>query len=206
VSAAVAVIAPQMIRSQIEAGQEGRKRRTLEREMQRIFQVYRTEGQVGPERIPLQNLQSALRHFHAHLSRPEAEHYLSLRGNMVEGLELEEFQQAVNAPSATETWVRSLPLTQLLTDALPEDEHFHRIRAVSSLTDAEIGAVVGEFARSVEELLRNHVRQLRTAFNVMDAQPQSLASKFVAESASEMDGGDVEAYHLGLENRIGMIV
>jgi hypothetical protein len=209
-----AVHTAERVRQQIEAGRTRRARRTNQ-ELDGAFQAHADEV-GGDRRIPRARLQAALREFHAGASEAEVDHFLLMRGGPADGsVDLEDFREAARTAWAVETWAQSLPLAQLLADALPESLDHHRLRAASSLTGGEIRDIAEGVGRALQALLTEHVTSLRRSFRAMDNQaagvPQrdseanvpAQGCKFSAD-ISRMDCGDVKGFHRGLQKRVGL--
>ena len=200
--------------------------------MDRVFQAHATAaGQAhataagGAPRIPRARLQAALRELHAVISEAEADQFLLMRGGAADdSVDLEDFREAARTAWAAETWAQSLPLAQLLADALPESADCHRLRAASSLTGGEIAVIAAGVGEALRELLSEHVRSLRQSFKAMDKEAEQAEGrrqsggtrnaaepgvKFSAhvsrmDGISRMDCGDVGGFHRGLQKRVGL--
>jgi hypothetical protein len=120
------------------------------------------------------------------------------------------------APTPVRGWVQSLPLAELLLDALPkqlddddDDQHSHPLRAVSQLDEHQLQVTAICFAQGLQRLLREGVEALGEAFRAFDEtlknseelQTKKAAAKF--EQLQDIKCGTIEDFHAGLEGRIG---
>ncbi len=207
----MAVHTTERVREQIETGRARRARRS-DNELAGVFRAHADGAGAGPRRIPRARLGAALREVHAVASEAELEQFLLMRGGAQDGsVDLEDFREAARTAWPAETWAQSLPLAQLLADALPEDVGCHRLRAASSLTVGEIRDIAEGVGRAIQGLLAEHVASLRRSFRAMDEKAAEglrdggadAGCKFSADISS-MDCGDVEGFHRGLQKRVGL--
>jgi hypothetical protein len=70
-----------------------------------------------------------------------------------EDLDFNEFKQAAMKPTAFEQWASSLPLPQLLADALPREKGPDPIKLFSSLSDDQISDVCQAFLVGLKQVL-----------------------------------------------------
>ncbi len=114
-------------------------------------------------------------------------------------------------PAAVSSWVRSLPLAEVIIDALPRPpagDARHRLRAVAELSADELRLAARGAAAGLERLLREGVAELRVGFRAYDARLAAsealracAARKFEVPPA--MKCGTIDDFHAGLEGRIG---
>ena len=127
------------------------------------------------------------------------------------GLSLEEFKRTVQVAyervlGPYELWARSLPLSQILADALPmstrnngqKDNH---LRFVSEMDSTKIGAVVKAFSYGLEIMLRDKCNLLKKAYAEMDKNKNVLSS---GEKFNIATAGRIEDFHRGMTELIGM--
>ena len=133
--------------------------------------------------------------------------FRSLDRNQDGILAFDEFVLAVKAPMPLDEWASSLPLAQLLADAMPRKAGKDRLREVSRLTEAEIGSIADGFAYGVKRLLNQHVQSLRSSFSTMD---QAVATRSESDShlkfqteTTKLRCGNIEDFHNGMSSRIG---
>ena len=122
-------------------------------------------------------------------------------------ISFEEFKAAALRPSPLETWCKGVDWWQAVADAIPSgggDDH-NPLRAVASLSDAQMDVICAEAAKSIRNILSDKASQLRAAFRAMDQkkargndQEQSkYATPFKASAGTTAD------YHKGLSDRVG---
>jgi hypothetical protein len=117
----------------------------------------------------------------------------------------EEFKAAALRPSLLETWCKSVDWWQAVADAIPlgEDDH-NPLRAVASLSEAQMDVICAEAAKSIREILSGKASQLRAAFRAMDEKAQSNEqeqSKYA--TPFKASAGNTADYHKGLSDRVG---
>ncbi len=95
-------------------------------------------------------------------------------------------------------------------DSLPRqasNDARHALRAISELTVPEVRVVACEFSIGLERMLLDGISMLKTSFVAMDEKMQAqkendhVASKFAVPT--EMQCGNIDDFHHGLEGRIG---
>ena len=122
-------------------------------------------------------------------------------------LDMNEFTRAMQAPSPLEEWARSLPLAQLLVDALPRRAGHDSLRTAGQLTQEEIDAVADGFAYGLRRLLTERVEQLCESFASMDSSPVpeggAAASSKYQFDVPKLRCGSIADFHVGLASRIG---
>ena len=123
-------------------------------------------------------------------------------------MDLKEFTQAIQAPTPVEDWVRTLPLAQLLVDALPRRADHDSLRTAGQLTQEEIDAVADGFAYGLRRLLKEQVGQLGESFASMDSSPKpeggAAASSKYQFDVPKLRCGSIADFHVGLASRIGL--
>jgi hypothetical protein len=113
---------------------------------------------------------------------------------------------------AVGSWARSLPLADVLLDALPRpsiDDPRHPLRAISELSSSDLSVVVRGFAEGLERTLKESVEVLHQAFLAYDANVARASKGRVCaarkfEHPPEMKCGDIEDFHKTLDGRIGV--
>jgi hypothetical protein len=123
-------------------------------------------------------------------------------------MDMNEFTQAIQAPTPLEEWARSLPLAQLLADALPRRAEHESLRTAGQLTHEEIDAVADGFAYGLRRLLKEQVGQLCDSFASMDSSSAPESGAAAASSKYQFDVpklrcGSIADFHVGLASRIG---
>ena len=191
------------VRARIDYGIRARERRLQPKEVQGVFKQHAalpTAG--GGQRLPADQLSNALQQLGLFVDETEARNYLLVAGGDQRSLGLDEFQQAAQGKWAGEVWAQSLPLAQLLSDALPDCAKCHRLRAISSLTAKEIRAVVEGFSEALERVLTERVESLRKSLLAMDEYEEGPRPNRKFQVVS-MSCGRIEDFHGGVTKRIG---
>jgi hypothetical protein len=106
-----------------------------------------------------------------------------------------------------EQWASTLPLAQLLADCMPPCENeADALRAISSLSPADIKIIVACFSQGLAQLLGEEVDKLKRAYQQMDHTAEA-ANTSQAEGAkytlSKMSCGGIVDFRDGLNGRIG---
>ena len=137
----------------------------------------------------------------------EIEEIFMSRGlNIDAGLDFQEFFSFVNTPSPVEEWVRSLPLSQLVADAMPTEDRSHRkdpLRYLSSISPDQLTISCEEIKKYLMKILQEQLAVLRKAFENLDRHVTADSNKkFQIEN---MSFGNVDDFHEGLATRIGKL-
>ena len=69
-------------------------------------------------------------------------------------LDFNGFKQAALKPTSLEQWASSLPLPQLLADAMPRFRADERLRLTSQLSETQISAVCHAFLVGIRQAMR----------------------------------------------------
>jgi hypothetical protein len=121
-----------------------------------------------------------------------------------EGLNLQEFQTLLKKSNRLQEWAKSIPLTELLVDAIPRKVGVEPLRVVSTLNKDEIVAICKAVQDGLEILLQESSLLLRDAFQVNDTKGCADAeSKF---NLSVMSCGEVSDFFAGIQGRVGELV
>jgi hypothetical protein len=199
-----------VIRLQVKRG----FRRRDDAEIESVFHKYATSssGPGSVHHIKKDRLLVALKEFDASIgditredvSREDAI-FRSLDRNGDGILDLSEFKQAVKTPSALEEWAQSLPLAQLLVDAIPKKVGRDHLRVTSGLTTEDVDEVCDGFSAGLRRILNESVGQLKAAFESMDrARENPAGGKFRVDlPPNKLRCGSIEDFHKGLSSRIG---
>jgi hypothetical protein len=202
----------QTIKEQVDAG--FRKRDA--KEIKAVFEKYATTDHGSSEKhIRKENLLLALKEFDVTPEVSEADVcivdflFSSLDRNRDGVLTLNEFEQAVQAQLPLEQWADSLPLAQILTDAIPRLAGHDHLRDLGRLTKDDI--IVEGFAYGMKRLLHDRVQMLAQSFAKMDELAVANAKlvggrepseKFRAEP-SKLRCGNIDDFYLGMSSSIG---
>ena len=194
----------EIVRDQISAGARDRERCRRPDEVRQAFLCHASPAsEHGGERLlPASQVRSALQQLGVVLDEKEVRNYLIGAGLDMDSLGLDEFRRAAEGPWSGEVWAQSLPLAQLLSDALPACSGCHRLRAISSLTAEEIRAVAEGFSEALQRLLAERVEQLRDALAATDGHTEGPGPHRKFEVVP-MSCGRIEDFHGGLAKRVG---
>ena len=206
-----------------EQVRDGSRRRNSG-EIKKIFEKFGKDidqGQDKPNRIlkliEKADLPRALDDLNIHLDDSQAKQLFDeMDIDFNAGLDEKEFERAVHAacermPGPYELWTRSLPVAQILADALPkptnaseEDSH---LRFVSNLNDHEIEEVVAAFAEGVSLMLKESCTKLREAYEAIkkkkdeEERNPTKKGKFNVFTAN---CGTIRNFHEGMTERVGV--
>jgi hypothetical protein len=199
----LAVVTHERSKARIEAGLRDRRRnlRHAAELIQQVFSNFCTDKQT----IPSCKFREALQAMGICVDVDEAEEFLRSKGGDVASVDAAEFQQAVGRQWAVEVWAKSLPLAEMLADALPSCTGCPRLRAVSDLHEKEIVAIADGYRDGLIQILVEHVAMLKNAYLAMaeyaTKSRTGCAKKF---EVSSMSSGKIEDFHDGLQKRIGV--
>ncbi len=120
-------------------------------------------------------------------------------------LDLEEFKRAVRAPSTIEQLFVTLPISQILADAMPDMTWSDRLRQFGQKTPDEIEDICNEAMPFLKSIIRDTVKRIEVSVQTMDALKanQSARTGVKFEVPPEMSAGSVGDYHDGLTGKIG---
>jgi hypothetical protein len=157
--------------------------------------------------LPKSQLLPLFRELGVNISAREAEELFDEfdTGNS-QGLDLQELLLLLQKPSRLHEWAMSLPLHQLLADAIPRKPGIDPLRVVSKLTAEERSAVCDMVRMGLERMLEESSELLCKAFLKSDQRSKESfvdSSKFNLQSFS---CGSIDDFHNGVEARIGEFV
>ena len=202
----------QVLKEQVDAGFRKRDFKSIES----VFKQYAvTDRKTSIAHIEKKNLLIALKEFDAIPDVSNAdlckEDFLfrSLDRNQDGILSLDEFVQAVQAPSPLDEWASSLPLPQILVDAIPRKVGGDHLRDLGLLKPEDINNIADAFAYGVKRVLLEYKERLAESFSQMDKDATSATmqegepyTKFQAESR-KLRCGNIDDFYLGMSSRIG---
>jgi hypothetical protein len=114
----------------------------------------------------------------------------------------DEYKQVVSCPTSCESWAQSLPVVQLLADALPKGKTEEaQLKILSCLSDEQIDAVVDVYGCGLKRLLTASRDEIKACFSKAEIENQA-ASKFEVFTAT---CGSIADFHQGISGRIGEI-
>jgi hypothetical protein len=135
----------------------------------------------------------------------------SLDRNLDGVVDLHEFTKAAQKPWPLETWVRSLPLHQILVDCLPRTNHPQYLRFAGNLSENEIKEAVDLFGIGLLRILTESVSKVKEMFIAKDAMHSSIGNLATRDPTAkfQMDvpppsWGKIKHFHEGLASRIGI--
>ena len=127
-----------------------------------------------------------------------------------EGLDLEDFVSLVSIPSPIEEWVRALPLSQLVADALPKIDcclKADQLRHLSRMTQHQLEVSCDVIMDHLMNILQDRLDVLKEAYAKIDshsaADNYENAEKF---QICKMNVGNIDDFHAGLASRIGKML
>jgi Ca2+-binding EF-hand superfamily protein len=119
------------------------------------------------------------------------------------GLDFQEFASLVSMPSPTEEWVAALPLTKLVSDALPRASCSAKdqLRHLSKTTPEELKVSCEIITEKLLEVLQEKLDDLKKSFEKLDSEHAAESNpKF---QIFKMGVGNIADFHEGLSSRIG---
>jgi len=178
------------------------------RNVECLKQVFEKYWEEDVPVISKENLKSALEEFDIFIKDDEElDEFLETMDTSGDGvLDFEEFKRAVQYPGPIEQWAKTLPLAQLLSNAVPVQEDVDALRAVSRLSSADIELTCTAFAYGLKRIITEHVQSLRSSFEVRDlkaAHPDYQAAKFEVFTLS---CGKIKDFHKGISGRVGELL
>ena len=181
----------------------GYKRRSQEH-LNHVFKCHSSHNN-GEFVLFEQNFASALKDLHLNLGEKEI-HDLFKRLDLDcnNYLSLAEFQAMVShETSEIERWARSIPLHQLLVDAITScnDSFDNDMECASNLKESDVELIIQAISETLKVMVMARVSELNQAFASMRANEANQAgAKFVVQN---MSCGNTQDFHKGLEGRIG---
>lgn len=122
-------------------------------------------------------------------------------------LSWEEVQKLLEWPTPMKRWAASLPLAELLADAILVENHEDPVEEISNLDDAQVSTICECLLQGLHRILKENVALLRKGLSAQSAKAQSQMEgegagvKF--QVVKQMSAGSVDDFHGGLEGRIG---
>jgi hypothetical protein len=190
-------VTPEKIRMQVEAGF---KRRNSDF----IRATFESHKNVTKNGVLSSSLGPALNNLGLVVDPSEIDEILKSRDLNSDGvLNFQEFLSLVSTPSQVEEWVGGLPLTQMVSDALPRvaglgaDQLRHLSNA--TLKDLEVSCEI--IKEGLLQTLQEKLAVLKTAYKKLDS--QTAAGSNTKFQISKMSVGSIADFHKGLTTRIG---
>jgi hypothetical protein len=139
---------------------------------------------------------------------PENEHVPGDGGNYgamdYGAIDFQEFKRAASVSSELEQLIRTLPLAEIVADALPKEKGRDPVRSFSEITSGQIHDICKASLPHLEKLLIDCARKLKASFDRMDeitAEAPMGLNKF---ELVPMSVGKIDDFHKGLSSRVGM--
>jgi hypothetical protein len=179
----------------------------LRRKRQFVADVFKRHAGSETGAMTRSSLVPALRDLGMHMQPGEEEELFFTHDITGDGLiNFEMFWLITTTACQVEQWASTLPLARLLTDCMPiERGDEDPIRAISTLTEAEICTVARCHSEGLTQLLAEEMQKLKRAYQEMDrnaraASESQSASKF---EHIKMTCGDLADFRGGLRDRAG---
>jgi hypothetical protein len=119
------------------------------------------------------------------------------------GLDLQEFLTVLKKPTMSEEWVKTLPISEIISDAIPKISGVDPLRVISELSERNIYLICQEVLRGLQDVLLDSSRELKRSYLAMDQKPKlSGECKF---SLIPMTCGTIKDFHAGIGGRIGTL-
>ncbi len=121
------------------------------------------------------------------------------------GLDFHEFWTLVGMPSPIEEWVRSLPLAQLVADAMPriDGKREDQVRHLSSITESQLEESFAVLMDGLKRMLRESLAALKVSYATWDRATTADNGAALKFQISTMSVGNISNFHEGLAARIG---
>ena len=184
----------------------GFNRRNLEF-IKETFEKHRDETGL----LAASSLESVLRNLGINVHSAHMVEVIQSRGLNLNGadlrekrLDFEEFLSLVKTSSPMQEWIRAMNFTELIADALPQDDVYpetDQLRHLSRVSKSQIKVSIGVIRDHIGKILLNHLDILKKSFSNLDRQVAANNAKF--QITETMSVGDIENFHEGLAARIG---
>jgi len=109
-------------------------------------------------------------------------------------------------PDPVQRWAASLPLAELLADAMPVVNREDALEEISRLDDTLISAICEGLQLGLQRLIIENVKLLREGLEAQRSKAQGQEQDAGASTkfrVIKMNAGSVEDFHKGLEDRVG---
>jgi hypothetical protein len=185
------------IRNQVQEG-------FLRRNTQHIQQTFDLHKDAVKQVILASSLGRALSDLGVHAEATEIEEVLKPRDlNEDGGLDFQEFSSLVNMPSPAEEWVGELPLSQLVSHALPRANCpiKDQLRHLSRTSPDQLEVTCEVIKEELLKILQLKLDVLKESFAKLDN--QSAAGSNSKFQTFKMSVGSIDDFHEGLSSRVG---
>jgi hypothetical protein len=186
--------------------EEGFKRRNKEF----IKSTFESHQDPATGSMLTSSLESALLSLGIRLHTAELSEILRSRGlSDGEGLDFQDFTSLVSIPSPIEEWVRALPLSQLVADAMPKNDSCRgtdQLRHLSRMTQQQLDISCDVIMEHLVKIFQDQLVILKEAYAKIDshvaADSTENSEKF---QICKMNVGNLVNFHEGLASRIGIL-
>jgi hypothetical protein len=118
-------------------------------------------------------------------------------------IDFQEFKRAASVSSALERLIRTLPLVEMVADALPKEKGRDPIRLFSEITTIQIQDIFSALLPHLEKLLIDCAKKLKASFDRMDTVQAEAAMGVNKFELIPMSVGKIDDFHQGLSSRVG---
>jgi hypothetical protein len=119
------------------------------------------------------------------------------------GLDVQDFFSVLSKPSISEEWVKTLPVCEIIADAIPKVPGIRPLKVISELSEEQISVLCQAVLHGLQKILWISSRKLHDAFTAMESKAKADGEgKF---SLVPMTCGTIKDFHAGIEGRIGEI-
>ena len=118
-------------------------------------------------------------------------------------IDFQEFKRAASVSSELERLIRTLPLAEMVADALPKEKERDPNRLFSEITSKQIQDICTALLPHLTKLLIDCATKLKASFDRMDevqAEAPMVLNKF---ELIPMSVGKIDDFHEGLSSRVG---
>jgi hypothetical protein len=115
-------------------------------------------------------------------------------------IDLDEFLLLAERPRVVDEWARSLPLADVLADAIPRMPGLDPLHVVSRLSTDEIAVICQAMLPGIERILAEAVSALKAQFQPSKDINWGTESKF---NLIPISCGKIADFHKGVQGRIG---
>jgi hypothetical protein len=118
-------------------------------------------------------------------------------------IDFQEFKRAASVSSALERLIRTLPLAEMVADALPNEKGRDPIRLFSEISRTQIQDVCIALLPHLEKLLVDCAKKLKASFDRKDTVQAEVAMSLNKFELIPMSVGTIEDFYQGLSSRVG---
>jgi hypothetical protein len=188
---------------QVSAGFD---RRSVIESVESIKAIFDQHKDSSTNLIMPKSLGPALRCVSVNLHETEiSKRFASSDLNKDGGLDLQEFSSLVAMPSPVEEWARSLPLAQIVADAMPRNDCLsnEQLRSLSKISQDQLDKSCDAIIEGVRRSLQEQLAVLKRAYEKMDNQAAAVRVSNDKFQIVSMSVGNINDFHKGLAARIG---